>query len=59
MSLSRYTAREAGVPSELIMSLVRVMPRRFHRRAMSVMSSASTSGPVKPMASTSIWWNWR
>ena len=25
--------------------------------AVSAMSSASTSGPSKPMASTSIWWN--
>ena len=45
MSCSRYAAREAGVPSELTRSLVRLKPRRRNSLADSRMISASTSGP--------------
>jgi hypothetical protein len=46
--------RSSGVPSELMVRRTRVSSQAArHSRALSAISSASTSGPAKPSASTS------
>ena len=58
-SSSRYSAREAAVPRLESRSRIPSTPSSRRSSSSRITCSASTSGESEPIASASIWWNWR